>query len=85
MDVVRGVGDPLPPEEQSRYYSMEQVKSSGHLLQQRQKHLDYTAKWVNRVELPERAHSTCPVNTREPGMRKNLPGVAQSAPALSIR
>ncbi len=58
MDVVRGVGDPLPPEEQSRYHSTEQVRSSGHLPQQRQEHLDYTAEWVNRVELPERAHST---------------------------
>ena len=23
--------------------------------------LDYTAEWINRVELPRKAHSTCPV------------------------
>lgn len=53
MDVVRGTRGPPLPEEQSGYYSTERVRSSGYLLQQRQEHLDYTAEWVNRVEIRE--------------------------------
>ena len=61
MDVVRGTRAQRQSEEQSGYYSSEQVR--GHFLQQRQEHLDYTAEWVNSVELPERAHSTSTVGS----------------------
>ena len=85
MDVVRGTRGPPLPEEQSGYYSTERVRSSGYLLQQRQEHLDYTAEWVNRVELPERAHSTCPVKITEPIVGETRQRVTRSAPALSIK
>ena len=82
MDVVRGTRGPPLPKEVS---STERVRSSGYLLQQRQEHLDYIAEWVNRVEFPERAHSTCPVKTTEPIVGENRQRVTRSAPALSIR
>ena len=81
--MVRGTGDSCLPEEQLGYYSTEQVRSSGHLLQQRQEHVDYTAEWVRRVELPGKAHSACPVKAT--GLGETLPRVARSAPALGIR
>ena len=84
-NVVWGTRGPPLPEEQSGYYSTKRVRSSGYLLQQSQEHLDYNAEWVNRVELPERAHSTPPVKITEPIVGENRQRVTRSAPALSIR
>ena len=45
---------------------------------------NYTADWVNRVELPEKAHSTRSVGNVEPNQQQQR-RVALSAPAMSIR